>query len=93
MARQGQPNRVPPFAAGITFLVGLAALRLPSIPAFFAALFLCAATARHLEASESRNGNCGWLPAAWVAMPTHLALAFAASKAAFHLLTSSPGTL
>ena len=91
---RASPIVCPPLEAGILFLVGLAALLLlPSTPALFAALFLWAATAFHLEASESLKGNCGWLPAAWVATPIYLALAFTASKAAFHLLTSSPGTL
>ena len=83
----------PPLADGMTFFSGFDPLLfLPSIPAFLSALFLWAATALHLEASESRKGKRGWLPAAWVAIPIHFALAFAASNAFFHLRTSSCGT-
>jgi len=71
---------------GFDFLVPL--LLLPSIPAFFSSLFLCAAIAFHLDASESRNGQRGLLFAAWVANPIHIALALAAANAPFHLPTS-----
>ena len=57
---RARPIMCPPFEAGMILLVGLAALLLlPSTPDFFAALFLWAATALHLEASESRKGKCG----------------------------------
>ena len=60
---QHRPDRAiaikcPPFASGMALLMGFVVLLLlPSAPNFFAALFLWAATAFHLEASESRNGN------------------------------------